>query len=504
MHHAPSIPIASTGIDFLPPSRLSAMQRHGADASEIQADRFAHAAVKGNSSEPVTPGSLAKDAPSGLQDIPASVNRALARSGSPLPEAEKTWLSERLGHRFDSVRIHADGEAARSASDLGAKAYTVGNRIAFAPGEYQPGSDTGRHLLAHELTHVLQQKAAGPRLQMQPAPTTGTGTTGSTGTTTTGTATTADRRSFVRDTISFLNSSADFYGRVAKVDAATFDRVINSWYAMVVNQERIIDADLGGDASLKADLRAAYTAALRVLVTLRSTSGGGSEDEIYRVNSGRIPLWAQPHPSHLEAGVTTPIPDDVTVTQNRGNFLFHLNGFDVTVRPDARVRTQSSPGLTSSNIHWGGVSSSWSGPRGRRTITAFTGPPTPTLSLATTYIRGTDTTATSGYGRGTTAEDQAGARVTTESDSLAFHESRHSQAVLDFVRANRPPSFTGHVGDTTTVFNTAINQWHTAATSYSTRLGAADTSQVHCVGFTIDQFNLANARRGRRIVRECP
>jgi hypothetical protein len=57
---------------------------------------------------------------------------------------------------FSSVRIHTDTQAAESARTLGARAYTVGNHVVFGPGQYQPQNITGRHLLAHELTHVTQ------------------------------------------------------------------------------------------------------------------------------------------------------------------------------------------------------------------------------------------------------------------------------------------------------------------------------------------------------------
>jgi pyrrolidone-carboxylate peptidase len=66
-------------------------------------------------------------------------------------------MEQRLGHDFGQVRVHTDAAAARSASDVQARAYTVGSHVVFAAGRYQPATDRGRHLLAHELTHVVQQ-----------------------------------------------------------------------------------------------------------------------------------------------------------------------------------------------------------------------------------------------------------------------------------------------------------------------------------------------------------
>ena len=75
----------------------------------------------------------------------------------------------RFGHDFSQVRVHTDARAATVARSLDALAFTVGNDIAFAPGQYRPGSDEGRALLAHELTHTLQQTGGAARVQRQEA-----------------------------------------------------------------------------------------------------------------------------------------------------------------------------------------------------------------------------------------------------------------------------------------------------------------------------------------------
>jgi hypothetical protein len=68
-------------------------------------------------------------------------------------------MEERFGHDFSRVRVHTDAEAAESAQILNARAYTVGRDVVFAAGEYAPHDDLGRRLLAHELTHVVQQSS---------------------------------------------------------------------------------------------------------------------------------------------------------------------------------------------------------------------------------------------------------------------------------------------------------------------------------------------------------
>jgi hypothetical protein len=69
-------------------------------------------------------------------------------------------MEQRFAHDFSAVRVHTDTMAAESTSRVNALAYTVGNRIAFASGQYSPGTPAGDKLLAHELTHIMQQSGA--------------------------------------------------------------------------------------------------------------------------------------------------------------------------------------------------------------------------------------------------------------------------------------------------------------------------------------------------------
>jgi hypothetical protein len=80
--------------------------------------------------------------------------------GSPLAPTTRKFFEPRFGADFSHVRVHTDATAARTASTLSAKAFTVGRNIAFAAGQFSPGSQAGKRLLAHELTHVVQQAGA--------------------------------------------------------------------------------------------------------------------------------------------------------------------------------------------------------------------------------------------------------------------------------------------------------------------------------------------------------
>jgi hypothetical protein len=89
-------------------------------------------------------------------------------SGTPLAPFTRAFMEQRFGHNFARVRVHADTEAARSAQQVYARAYTFGPHIVFGSGEYRPGTQEGNHLIAHELAHVVQQSGGAPQgLQRQ-------------------------------------------------------------------------------------------------------------------------------------------------------------------------------------------------------------------------------------------------------------------------------------------------------------------------------------------------
>ncbi len=88
-----------------------------------------------------------------------AVQSALGSGGRPLDPEVRSDMQGRLGHDFSDVRIHDDGQAHDSAVAVNAHAYTVGSDIVFRSGGYDPNSDAGRTTLAHELTHVVQQRS---------------------------------------------------------------------------------------------------------------------------------------------------------------------------------------------------------------------------------------------------------------------------------------------------------------------------------------------------------
>lgn len=94
----------------------------------------------------------------GEREIPPIVHEVLRLPGQPLDPATRAFFEPQFGHDFSKVRVHTDGKAAESARAVNALAYTVERDVVFGAGQYMPMTKTGQGLLAHELTHVLQQR----------------------------------------------------------------------------------------------------------------------------------------------------------------------------------------------------------------------------------------------------------------------------------------------------------------------------------------------------------
>jgi hypothetical protein len=85
---------------------------------------------------------------------------SLRDGGSEMDGNTQAFMQSHFGTDFSHVRIHADGDAANMTRELGAYAFTVGRDIYFDAGKYAPETNAGKHLLAHELTHVIQQRCS--------------------------------------------------------------------------------------------------------------------------------------------------------------------------------------------------------------------------------------------------------------------------------------------------------------------------------------------------------
>lgn len=104
---------------------------------------------------------------SGQHAVPRIVGDVVAAPGNALDPQTRDFMERRFGHDFSKVRVHADAQAAASACAMNARAYTIGHNVVFAARQFAPGTHAGKSLLAHELTHVIQQGCGSTSLQRQ-------------------------------------------------------------------------------------------------------------------------------------------------------------------------------------------------------------------------------------------------------------------------------------------------------------------------------------------------
>jgi hypothetical protein len=304
-----------------------------------------------------------------------------------------------------------------------------------------------------------------------------------------------EQREFVRDTAHFFSTSADFYrDEHVSITPQLFDRLINTWYSMIIDRERMIDSSLGGDAALRRELQSSYIAAIRVLLSRGARALGRPEADLYRQNNGRIPPWAWQTPHRLETGISTPIEQSQAADPITGEVSFRIGNVDVTIAPDAvdaRVARGAETRITMSpNVQYETET------RGRQThITSFT--ITLPARVQTFYSARGGAGGPSAYGRGTTAEDQAGAAVTPHSGTLGFHEGNHGLDYVEQLRRQPPPEFRGQRGMTETRFRVEVAAWLRKITAYKNSLDQASLTRTDCVGITIDDFMRQQNPRGR-------
>lgn len=117
-------------------------------------------------------------------EAPGIVHEVLRLPGQPLDASSRVYFEPRFGHDFSRVRVHTGAAAEQSARDMNSHAYTVGHNMVFDAGKFAPGTIEGQRLLAHELTHVVQQSSPGDSSgrvvmrQPKPVETTFSGCTG--------------------------------------------------------------------------------------------------------------------------------------------------------------------------------------------------------------------------------------------------------------------------------------------------------------------------------------
>lgn len=106
-----------------------------------------------------------RQAATGVPEAPPIVHEVIRSPGQPLAGSTRAFFEPRFGHDFSKVRVHTDAKASEAAQAVRAKAFTVGQDTVFGQGQYFPETERGQQLLAHELTHVVQQTGGRKMLQ---------------------------------------------------------------------------------------------------------------------------------------------------------------------------------------------------------------------------------------------------------------------------------------------------------------------------------------------------
>jgi hypothetical protein len=353
---------------------------------------------------------------------------AVATGGQPLSRPEQAFFESRFGRDLSHVRLHTNTDAARAAAGIGARAYTLRSHIAFASGQHSPGSIEGRRLMAHELTHTLQQ-GFGRTIRRIPS-----------------------RMAFGDDDMGRLGPGG------AQMDDPRGPGQSTLTYAQSRELSRCIE--VMGDSEV-----AAAECANTVLGT-------------------PVPEWKS------VAGISSPVPFRANVSSS-GVVSHRIGRVNLAILSDATSTDPSMQDKAETKIRFPPLAAganlvNWVSQGGR--ITSFTfNQDLFSLTIQTTYGPGVTASSSSGYGRGTTATDQA-----VGTTSLGFHEGRHGRDFITFLQDNPYPEFTGRIGQTTAVFSTRVTRFSNAVNSYIRRMNRASALATDCPGTSIDTFNATN------------
>jgi len=458
-------------------------------------------------------------------------SRALSGSGKALQPSLRQDMEQRFGHDFSKVRIHSSSAAEQSARLINAQAYTAGNNIVFGAGQYSPETNWGRHLLAHELTHVVQQNNSASvtnTLQRKG------GTFG------------GFFRNIGRAIVDFFTGSEPDYD----------DDTLNN-YLKLLKETKEIEGDFDSDNKARAVVvkqprfKLQLQTQIKVLLVeemLDGVTGGDDEkaiigllrtssrDESKRIveNIGRQRLWdnfsgknrreieaisltkadflnnslierlKSLSPGKLEdyqnnardpdvkaailkiqhlQKITTPI--DFSVNFDKvGVASFELSGADIIVKPDV-VSSDRQMGKNAHTSIVVGASETKPimSPDGA-TVVSFTGGKTE-IKMQTVYGPDVVLTSPSGYGRGTTSADK-----TSGNTSIKFHESQHGKDILNFIANNPPPTFKGKAGMSAADFVAAENTYQQELIDYHEKVFQFSIKQTDCVGTPIPSSGL--------------
>ncbi len=361
-------------------------------------------------SETVTPFIQAKSDNTPIVNNQTAQSIASSRGGgSAMDSHTNSFMSSRFGMDFSDVKIHTGREAVQLSRDINARAFTTGKDIYFNEGQYQPGVAAGKHLLAHELTHVVQQSAG---IQCKP-----------------------------------LNSRPDWetipidYDMITdpteRMEMMRADYEKYRWKNALERLQKgeLEDTDLQYN-SLRNRMTGLKTSEITDLITKIKAFQEQRDKDIKDpdvkdpdkkkpVTTVKIIQWLE-----VRKVISTPMPDNATVNfllpGMIDSFSVSINDINITVMPDTSGSNQNETGPTANftgNFTWMTVGGKITGLK--KNGTPFN-PTSLEVTILTKYKNSPDDT--SGYGKGTTAADKS-----NETTTLRTHEGQHGTDFITYL-----------------------------------------------------------------------
>lgn len=365
---------------------------------------------------------------------------AVAGGGAPLSRADRAFFEPRFGRDLGHVRLHTDAGAGRAARLIGARAYTLRNHIAFAAGQFAPGTSEGRRLLAHELTHTLQQ--AGPTLRREP----------------------------------FDEMGANQNGGEPR-----------SWLGPKGWNE---DPREPGQSTLTYAQSRELTKCLEIMGNDDVSSAGCAE----AVLGIPMPEWKS------VPGISSPVPFRAGVSAT-GTATTTVGPVSLTILPDTTSTDPAMQNGAETKIDFaplpaGTNAVNWVSHNGR--VSSFTfNQDLFAMTIQTTFGPGVSAASSSGYGRGTTPDDKQSGQT-----SLGFHEGEHGRDFINYLKNKKYPVFAGKIGQTTAVFRAHVVTFQAAVSTYVRTMTRLSELRTDCAGKSKDTFNAAKGLATTMCVRK--
>ncbi|MEP7012878.1 MAG: DUF4157 domain-containing protein [Acidobacteriota bacterium] len=449
----------------------------------------------------------------GPGEAPAVVGEALRSPGQPLGAGVRAFMEPRIGHDFSRVLVHTGDVASRSAAAVDALAYTVGSDVVFRDGQYAPETPEGRKLLAHELTHVVQQRESPTTVQRSAS----------------GFFSSIFRSIFrygfndsdIKEYLARLEKSGkieDDYDSDLKARQIVEEgksRSLSVKIRTLLVREMLEGATLWGDEGAiiklfresnpedRKDIVKSigrerilddfsfgnFRTMEAILLTPADFSDSKLVERLQALSESDLSDYQKsaPDPKVKEQitklirlkKITTPLGLDVEVGQD-GSAKLDIKGAEVTFLPDTRsAAVQEEGGRT------GVVSLKTDTPGGtlnKGVVTSVDPVPKVRITLQTSYNPTALPENPSKYGRGTVPGDPQ--------TDLRYHEGRHGVDFLFFLRTYDLPAFQGKVGDTEQQFQGAQKKYQDDMKAYFTRAVEFSVRNTDCPGKPISAEGL--------------